>query len=217
LGRAIAIMLGMCAALLLIGQCVGSEEYQSPSTVTFTFEGQIPGADRAVRRARNASERIPVASDPRADHRLLNWTRMSNGNVEAVTRRDGPSGTRFARREIDCGARTFRTLGEGDTLGEALADVPSPGFMGPLAGQPGSAQAADFICRKAGRQGPYSIPEAVVTGWRQRTARRFAVGRRSRLGASSALDGYPDPPFGPLLPSRLLRPIPATSGIEYGP
>ena len=65
---------------------------------------------------------------------------------------------------------------------------------------------------------------------RQRTARRFAVGRGmnrcehppdvrshaggmatcSWLGASSTLDGYPDPPFGPLLPSHLPRPITAT-------
>ena len=52
---------------------------------------------------------------------------------------------------------------------------------------------------------------------RQRTARRFAVGRGRRLGASSASDGYPDPPFGPLLPSHLPRPIPITSGTEYGP
>jgi hypothetical protein len=67
---------------------------------------------------------------------------------------------------------------------------------------------------------------------RQRTARRFAVGRRGRLGASSTLDGYPDPPCGQngapfapsggrrspiLLPSRPLRPIPATSGTGFGP
>jgi hypothetical protein len=52
---------------------------------------------------------------------------------------------------------------------------------------------------------------------RQRTARRFAVGRGRRLGASSTLDGYPDPPCGTLLPSHLPRPIPATSGTEYGP
>ena len=72
---------------------------------------------------------------------------------------------------------------------------------------------------------------------RQRTARRFAVGRgmngckhppdvrsraggaaaRSWLGVSSTSDGYPDPPFGTLLPSHLPRPIPANSGTEYGP
>src|SRR3954468_14085978 len=82
-----------------------------------------------------------------------------------------------------------------------------------------------------------SDAERIVTGaatpsGRQRTARRFAVGRGRRLGASSALDGYPDPPFaqngaapspgrrdgGPIfLPSHLPRPIPATSGTEHGP
>jgi hypothetical protein len=52
---------------------------------------------------------------------------------------------------------------------------------------------------------------------RQRTARRFAVGRGRRLGASSASDGLPGPAFTPLLPSHLPRPIPTTSGTEYGP
>ena len=51
---------------------------------------------------------------------------------------------------------------------------------------------------------------------RQRTARRFAVGRRGRLPASSASAGYPDPPFAPLLVSRPLRPITATSSPEGG-
>jgi len=47
--------------------------------------------------------------------------------------------------------------------------------------------------------------------------RRFAVGRGRRLGASSASDGYPDPPHGPLLPSHLPRPIPVASGAGFGP
>jgi len=51
---------------------------------------------------------------------------------------------------------------------------------------------------------------------RQRTARRYAVGRRSRLAASSPLSGLPGPAFGTLLPSRLLRPITAHSGTKFG-
>jgi len=66
---------------------------------------------------------------------------------------------------------------------------------------------------------------------RQRTARRFAVDLRRRLGASSTLDGLPGPPGGEngaapspgrrdggsiLLPGRLLRSITATSGLEGG-
>jgi hypothetical protein len=71
-----------------------------------------------------------------------------------------------------------------------------------------------------------------TTSGRQRTARRFAVGRRWRLGASSALAGLPGPAGGEfgaapspgrrdggpkLLPSRHLRPITTTSGAEAKP
>jgi len=52
---------------------------------------------------------------------------------------------------------------------------------------------------------------------RQRTARRSAVGRRSRLAASAGSTGLPGPAFTSLLASRLLRPITATSGPECGP
>jgi len=52
---------------------------------------------------------------------------------------------------------------------------------------------------------------------RQRTARRFAVGRRGRLASSSASTGLPGPAFVPLLSSRPLRPITATSGAGFEP
>jgi len=57
------------------------------------------------------------------------------------------------------------------------------------------------------------LPGAIRT-W---ASRRFAVGRGRRLGASSASTGLPGPAFDPLLPSHLPRPIPATSGNEFGP
>lgn len=77
----------------------------------------------------NEGEPFTVESDPRANYRLLRWTRMRNGNIEAVTRRDGPSGTSFARREIDCRTRLFRYLGEGDALDDALKDSKNIGEM----------------------------------------------------------------------------------------
>jgi len=61
------------------------------------------------------------------------------------------------------------------------------------------------------------VTDAATPSGRQRTTCRCAVGLRRRLGASNALDGHPGPPGGALLPSRLLRPIMTTSGIEYGP
>ena len=52
---------------------------------------------------------------------------------------------------------------------------------------------------------------------RQKPTRRFAVGRGSRLGASSALAGLPGPASGPLLPSHLPRPVPITSSPKGRP
>ena len=59
------------------------------------------------------------------------------------------------------------------------------------------------------------VTDALTTSGRQRTARRFAVGRRSRLAASSTSSGLPGPAFGALLSSRLLRPIMVTSNGEF--
>ncbi|MBX3561102.1 MAG: hypothetical protein KF780_04745 [Sphingomonas sp.] len=94
-------------------------------------------------------EAVPVPSDPRASYRLVSWSRMENGNLEALTRRDGPSGTSFARREIDCDAMTFRYLGEGDTLAEAEADSPNLGEMSALLPGSISTEVSEFVCRRA--------------------------------------------------------------------
>jgi hypothetical protein len=94
---------------------------------------------------------ISVPSDPGATYRLISRSRLRNGNLEAVTRRDGRSGTSFTRREIDCGAMTFRYLGEGDTLAQALADGPNPGEMAELTTESISTYVSEFVCRKAGR------------------------------------------------------------------
>lgn len=93
-------------------------------------------------------EAIPVTSDPGATYHLLRWSTMPGGNREALTRRDGRSGTSYARREIDCEARTFRYLGEGDTRAEAEVDAPNPGGMGELVPPSISAQVADYVCGK---------------------------------------------------------------------
>ena len=61
------------------------------------------------------------------------------------------------------------------------------------------------------------VTDAATPSGRQRTARRFAVGRTSRLGASSASTGLPGPAFAPLLPSRLLRPIMTASSARFEP
>jgi hypothetical protein len=89
----------------------------------------------------------PYPSDPNARFRILSVNRLSNGNIEVLNRRDGPSGTSYSRREISCSAYTYRYLGEGDTLEEAKADSPNPGSMAPLTGTSASSDVADAACR----------------------------------------------------------------------
>lgn len=92
---------------------------------------------------------IPVRSDPaRASYYLLGWQEMPNGNREALTRRDGRSGTSYARREINCRANTFRYLGEGDTRAEAEADAPNRGRMAELVPGSISSEVSEFVCRQ---------------------------------------------------------------------
>jgi hypothetical protein len=72
---------------------------------------------------------VDVPSDPRASYLILSNDEMPNGHREVMSRRSGPSGESYARREIDCEAGTVRYIGEGDTLAEARSDSPNPGDM----------------------------------------------------------------------------------------
>jgi hypothetical protein len=94
-------------------------------------------------------EPIPVEGDPaRASYQLVRWSEMPNGHREALTRRDGTSGTSYARREIDCAGRRFRYVGEGDTRQEAEADAQNPGEMAELVPGSISSEVSDFVCAK---------------------------------------------------------------------
>jgi hypothetical protein len=77
-----------------------------------------------------AAQPIPVPSDPRARYEAVSVDKRRDGLVEIITRRQGPSGTSFARREVDCRQRLFRYIGEGDTLEQAKR--PAPNWSEPL-------------------------------------------------------------------------------------
>ena len=70
---------------------------------------------------------------------------------------------------------------------------------------------------RGGSDGHSIVTDEATPSGRQRTARRFAVGRRSRLAASAGSAGLPGPAFTDLLSSRLLRPITANSDPKVGP
>ena len=144
--RGCAILFVITAVLVaIIGKCTGSRDHAPVREV-------VPQASSAsVAPAQQEEEGTPfdVPSDPRASYRLLKWSKMQNGNLEAVTVREGPSGTSFARREIDCENQTFRYLGEGDTLSEAMRDSPNIGEMSGLVEGSIAAVTVDVVCSQA--------------------------------------------------------------------
>jgi len=71
--------------------------------------------------ATQAQESVAVPSDPSARYTLLEVTKRQDGLIESLTRRDGRSGTSYAKRLIDCSGGTFKYLAEGDTLASMKA------------------------------------------------------------------------------------------------
>lgn len=90
--------------------------------------------------------RFKVPSDPKADYYLLDVTKGKGGNIIATTRREGPSGTSFARREIDCRGNKARYVGEGDTLAATKRAGYHVGEMGDLVDGSISDVASRFAC-----------------------------------------------------------------------
>jgi hypothetical protein len=57
-----------------------------------------------------------VPSDPKGRYAALSIREIKWPVVEIVTQRIGPSGTSYARREVNCAALTFRYTGDADDL-----------------------------------------------------------------------------------------------------
>jgi len=94
------------------------------------------------------AQTISVPSDPRARYEAVSVDKRRDGLVEIITRRQGPSGTSFARREVDCRRRLFRYIGEGDTLEQAKRPAPNPGQMAALMEGSISWHVVQFACRR---------------------------------------------------------------------
>lgn len=96
---------------------------------------------------------IPVPSDPIARYQALNVTRKPNGRVEILSRRDGPNGSTFSFREVDCqSGRRSRYLGTGDTREEAMRrEAQNNTTLGPDFEESISWYVARFACRSTTR------------------------------------------------------------------
>ncbi len=71
-----------------------------------------------------AAEMISVPSDPSAQYAIVvDDVGLGRSALMVISKRDGPSGTSYAIREVNCTNSTFRYMGEGDSLEEAIASV----------------------------------------------------------------------------------------------
>lgn len=87
-------------------------------------------------------------ADPNASYSLLSVKPGKGGNIIAMTRRTGSSGTSYSNREIDCGSQLARYIGEGDTREEAEKPAPNIGDMATLVEGSSTWAAVQAACAK---------------------------------------------------------------------
>lgn len=94
-----------------------------------------------------AQEYVAVPSDPKAKYTLLETKKRGDGMVESLTKRDGPSGTSYSKRLIDCDNATFKYTAEGETL-EGMKTKTHFNPMGPLTVGSISTYISAYACEK---------------------------------------------------------------------
>lgn len=94
------------------------------------------------------AENIPVESDPRAKYSVVEIV-GSPEKLFVTSKRVGPSGTSFAKREVNCLTRQFMYLAEGDTWDEFKSSKPAPNTkMTNLTKRSISSHVSAFACKK---------------------------------------------------------------------
>ena len=92
-----------------------------------------------------AGQSISVPSDSKARYTVVDKT--SKGFTRIITvRRDGPSGTSFTKREVDCSRGRSRYLAEGDTMQELRANKQNNTMSYPVEGS-----ISDYVTQAACR------------------------------------------------------------------
>ena len=77
-----------------------------------------------------AATAVDVPSDPKANYAIV--IKNISDFKAIISRRQGPSGTSWAVREVNCTNKSFRYIGEGDTLNEAMANLHTRDDMSPV-------------------------------------------------------------------------------------
>ena len=90
-----------------------------------------------------AETTLAVPSDSKAKYFVIERGGTAD-NPTLVTKRVGPSGTSYSKRQFDCRARTWKYLGDGETVDEMKRSKPDKN-MAPLV----SGSIADYLWRDA--------------------------------------------------------------------
>lgn len=100
-----------------------------------------------------AQENVAVPSDPKAKYTLLEAKERSDGLVEILTRRVGPSGISYSKRLTNCGDATFKYIAEGNTL-DTMKPKTNANPMGPLTFGSISMYVSAYACEKVAQPLP---------------------------------------------------------------
>jgi hypothetical protein len=71
-----------------------------------------------------AETSVVVPTDSKARYAIIDVKSVDVEHIEVISRRDGPSGTSFAKRLVNCKEATFKYLAEGDTMVDLASSKP---------------------------------------------------------------------------------------------
>jgi len=156
-GKLLLILIGVVlffGALMSTSNSAENKADPSSSVVVDTVVAEphdnylnIPAGAAAPEEKRGRA--IAVWSDPKATYTDEGSGVLPNGRLWLTTRRAGPSGVTFSKREIDCAVGSFRYMEEGVSL-ESMS--PTNDYdLGPLTEGSISTLVSDYACRKHGR------------------------------------------------------------------
>lgn len=117
-----------------------------PASPSVILPQQAPSTNFAKgRQGAYVGDSIPVESDLRAVYEVVEISGKVVGRVKILSKRTGPSGTSYSRRECDCAGNAFRYLGDGATLAAMRASSPEKTMTRLTAGSV-SSYVCGFAC-----------------------------------------------------------------------
>ena len=85
-----------------------------------------------------------LTTEPNTTYHLLSLKPIAQGEYEIITRQKTTNFTSYSRKKIYCSDNTFQYLGDGDTLIDAMKDIPSK--RAPIVDGSSASKQLIFVC-----------------------------------------------------------------------